>query len=170
MLVERVRYGARKNRTIYTGESFSKITEKAIRGCPKNTLVTVKDGPTIFFGIARCNRSVGEVFTKAMGKHIARQRAHLAQRERSIVPVNAFVVHESGLRGSVPADQVHTLLQYFDDVDRNIVTGEYLRFEYFGRINRLAGLENAQEEVDEIPENMTEPERFQTLAGLRENS
>jgi len=111
----RVRYGSRDRRN----------------NVPKNTLVTARLGTSeeddsfVFFGISRCNKSVGDTFTKKMGKRIAAERmAKVASELRDDKGYQGFanegnlVVHESGLRGFVHVDHVVELLKYFDNLDR----------------------------------------------------
>ena len=87
----------------------------------KNTLVTIRDGDTIFFGIARCNKKAGDSFTKKQGQVIAKARALRAQIEFN--PSLGFefevgsAIHDSMLRGWIAKDDVHKLLHYFRNVD-----------------------------------------------------
>lgn len=87
---------------------------------PKNTLVTVRDGDTVYFGISRCNTDAGDTFKKATGKMIAGRRAALAASEGDrygyLVGTNVQV-HDSGLRGRVPRDNIVELLRTFSDID-----------------------------------------------------
>jgi hypothetical protein len=88
---------------------------------PKNTLVTLRDGNTIYFGIARCNTSAGDVFRKNIGKLIAGRRAAIATCESDkydYLTGTNIQVHNSGLRGKVSSDNVVELLQTFDEIDQ----------------------------------------------------
>jgi len=97
-----VRYGRVDNRT------------------PKNTLVTVRDGDTVYFGISRCNTDAGDTFKKDTGKMIASRRAALAASESEgygyMVGTNVQV-HDSGLRGRVPRENIVELLRTFGNID-----------------------------------------------------
>lgn len=102
----------------------------------KNTLVTIRDGDTIFFGISRCNVSAGDKFSKAKGQMVAKARAEKARQEfgaigavvnaaRASQQADGFVAgsghlstHFSGLRGFIRADSVPELLQYFRNIDK----------------------------------------------------
>ena len=88
---------------------------------PKNTLVTVNDGQTVYFGIARCNLKL-DTFHKRVGRYIASERALLARDDTQEYRYNQLNdgpirLHESGLRGSVPSSEVKQLVQYFREVD-----------------------------------------------------
>lgn len=87
---------------------------------PKNTLVTVRDGDTVYFGISRCNTSAGDVFHKELGKYIATRRAALAVNESDkygyLVGTNVQM-HRSGLRGRVPRENIVDLLNTFGNID-----------------------------------------------------
>lgn len=87
---------------------------------PKNTLVTVREGNTVYFGIARCNRKL-DTFHRTTGTHIATQRALLVASGDSdsySCPTNrVFRLHKSGLRGSVPLENVKEVINYFRTVD-----------------------------------------------------
>jgi hypothetical protein len=93
---------------------------------PKNTLVTVKNGDTVFFGISRCNRKL-DTFHKNIGTYIAHQRAQLAHDDSSqndyktyVPESNAdFQLHRSGLRGSVSLENVKEVVKFFRIVDEH---------------------------------------------------
>jgi len=82
---------------------------------PKNTLVTTRDGDTVFFGIARCNRKL-DCFHKSIGKYIARQRLFCID-EDELSPNGDLNLHHSGLRGTVGIENVKSLLEYFNNID-----------------------------------------------------
>lgn len=102
----------------------------------KNTLVTIRDGDTIFFGISRCNVTAGDKFSKAKGQMVAKARAEKAMQEfgaigaavnsvRTEQQADGFVTgdgqlstHFSGLRGFISANAVVELLQYFREIDK----------------------------------------------------
>jgi len=107
--VTRVRYGrlSKNNRT------------------PKNTLVTIREGDTVYFGISRCNRKM-DIFHKNIGTYIAKQRADLVREEvdsssdySTYVPTNDidFVLHKSGLRGKVALSNIKEVVKFFRCVD-----------------------------------------------------
>jgi hypothetical protein len=93
---------------------------------PKNTLLTIRNGDLIHFGIARCNSELDR-FRKDIGKLIASNRANLAVNEANVTTEN-FVLHNSGLRGTVKVDSIRALLQYFKNIDTSMLP-EYLRTE-----------------------------------------
>lgn len=91
----------------------------------KNTLVTIMEGDTIFFGISRCNMHAGDKFLKAKGKLVAKARAEKAFKEfaplasvmakQGEFELNAF---SNGLRGFVHHTHVPELLEYFRNIDK----------------------------------------------------
>lgn len=84
----------------------------------KNTLVTLREGDVIYFGIARCNATVGDVFKKSHGRMIAKARAIRAKLEFAVTnEENTFSLHESNLRGFVLKEKIADLLKYFDNID-----------------------------------------------------
>ena len=97
---------------------YSRVDENRT---PKNTLVTVRDNGVVYFGISRCNRKL-DVFHKNIGTYIANERAALARDEIKVSKYNVLKdteirLHESGLRGSVPFDNVKEVVKYFRSVD-----------------------------------------------------
>jgi len=92
---------------------------------PKNTLVTVRDGDTVYFGISRCNRKL-DTFHKNIGTYIAQQRAQLVSEDgatssdySTYVPTDnaEFRLHRSGLRGCVSLVNIKEVVKYFRVVD-----------------------------------------------------
>ncbi len=87
---------------------------------PKNTLATIRDGDTVYFGIARCNRKM-DVFRREVGTYIALARAELAQEG----PCNGLCttdgddlrIHTSRMRGRTTVDNIRELIKYFNDID-----------------------------------------------------
>ena len=93
---------------------------------PKNTLVTIRDGETVYFGIARCNRKL-DTFRRDVGTHIATKRAELA-REGSNGNVHTtdgddLRVHTSRMRGQTTVDNVKELVKFFNDIDNICLNG-----------------------------------------------
>lgn len=86
---------------------YSKVEESGNR---KNTLVTIREGDTIYFGIAMCNLKK-DVFTKDMGIKIATGRAEAAKGESA----------NSELRGAVNFNNIKDLLEYFDSIDEKVL-------------------------------------------------
>lgn len=88
---------------------------------PKNTLVTMRNGDTIYFGVSRCNNNAGDSFDKSLGTTIAANRATLAAYEEDnqdlVLNGGTISIHRSGLRGSVALSNITTLLNYFDNID-----------------------------------------------------
>jgi len=117
----RVRYGkvesngrwVRRGADDATGNLGRWETDKV----PKNTLVTIREGDLIYFGIARCHNQL-DVFRKTLGTKIATRRCNLAVAEFNDITTENFTMHSSGLRGVVKADSIPVLLQYFADIDR----------------------------------------------------
>lgn len=92
---------------------------------PKNTLVTVRQGDTVYFGIARCNRKL-DTFHKNIGTYIAQQRADIASNDgaassdyslHAVTGDVDFRLHRSGLRGCVRIENVKEVVNYFRTVD-----------------------------------------------------
>lgn len=92
----------------------------------KNTLVTVREGDTIFFGVARCNVSHGEKFDRDEGLKKAAVRANVAMQNVASIDWavdKSLVIHNSGLFGQVGVSDVKDLLSYFDNIDEHNRTG-----------------------------------------------
>lgn len=91
---------------------------------PKNTLVTLRDGDDVYFGIARCNVKL-DTFNKSVGKYIAAQRAALVTEDDTTRyhSSNGLVLHESGLRGYTSVSNITKLLDHFNDVDEYCLDG-----------------------------------------------
>lgn len=89
---------------------------------PKNTLVTIRDGNNVYFGIARCNVKL-DTFHKNIGTYIAEQRAKRAldtterDSEEHYSSHNNLRLHESGLRGYTTLEKVKEVVNYFRNVD-----------------------------------------------------
>ena len=86
---------------------------------PKNTLVTVRQGDVVYFGIARCNKEVGDTFRKTVGTHIATQRADLVRYD-DVMKYDLdgeIKLHASGLRGCVSVDNMKDVVAYFRNID-----------------------------------------------------
>lgn len=94
---------------------------------PKNTLVTVRNGDLVYFGIARCHSRL-DTFKKTLGTKIATERCNLAVEEFGDVTTENFTLHASGLRGVVRLDSIQALLRYFDNID-NSMLASYQRTE-----------------------------------------
>ena len=97
---------------------YSKNPDKSNR---KNTLFTIRDGDNVFFGIARCNRFVGDTFRKSQGQMIAKARAIRAKIDFDTMPAELgmppFLTHANGLRGFCDKANIVELLQYFESID-----------------------------------------------------
>lgn len=99
---------------------------------PKSTLLTMREGDDIFFGISKCNPV--DHWSSKEGKRRAQRRLDLAMSDKpksfmkptieivngdevtTICTMGELSVHSSGLFGKCPVDQVKNLLQYFDSV------------------------------------------------------
>lgn len=86
---------------------------------PKNTLVTIREGDTVFFGIARCNMGCDNP-VKEIGKILATERALLAQSgvAKAFEENGEFLIHKSRQFGKVSMEELPKLLEYFDNVDQ----------------------------------------------------
>jgi len=88
---------------------------------PKNTLATVIDDDTVYFGISRCNTKTGDCFHKTKGVKIAQNRCEVALNESGgdyqPFEESNVSVHHSGLRGSVKIDNVSDLISVFKGID-----------------------------------------------------
>jgi hypothetical protein len=83
-------------------------------GKPVSTLATIRDGTTVYFGIARCNSSK-DTFTKAKGRLIAMSRAI---KEKAQFPTHGksyegITFGPNGLRGMCHVNEVPFLLDHF---------------------------------------------------------
>ena len=87
---------------------------------PKNTLATIRDGDTVYFGIARCNRKM-DTFKRDVGTHIAMARAGLAQEgpcnDLHTTDGDDLEVHVSRMRGRTTVENVKELIKYFNNID-----------------------------------------------------
>lgn len=102
-----------------------------------NTLVTIRDGDMIYFGISRCNLDEGDVFRKDFGRMIARNRAKKALKDISRAAAleelrDDGVLYTEGrwdLRGVCTVDNVKHLLEHFQDTDNRLYreSGDYRR-------------------------------------------
>ena len=92
---------------------------------PKNTLVTIRDCDTVYFGIARCNIQL-DTFYRKVGTHIAEQRALLAREDEQdrYTSNDGMVLHQSGLRGSVPVNKVSSMIEHFRSIDEYCLSRE----------------------------------------------
>jgi len=86
---------------------------------PKNTLVTVRKGDTIYFGIARC-RLNADTAIKEEGRRLAAFRARIALDNvaGAWTVDNTLFVHKSGVFGQVNISEIKKLLQYFNTIDK----------------------------------------------------
>jgi hypothetical protein len=112
------------------------------RGKKRATLVTVRDGAWVCFGIARCHSSK-DTYDRATGRFIAEGRAvkeleNLREHNGQFPPLPGLTVHTSGLRGRCLEDNVHELLDYFRGIHKNqFVVGQFDT----NRLTELAGLD-----------------------------
>lgn len=85
---------------------------------PKNTLVTVRQGDTVFFGIARC-RLNADTAVKDEGKRLAAFRANIAASNVAGAwdKDGSLFVHKSGVFGQVAVTDIKKLLEYFDNIE-----------------------------------------------------
>lgn len=85
---------------------------------PKNTLVTIRKGDLIYFGIARCNLKADR-FNKSVGRHIATRRATKVFEDSEIdyAETNGVSLHSSCLRGCARLADVKKVVNYFRQVD-----------------------------------------------------
>jgi len=134
----RVRYNGRKNKKVWRRKQDGGYWE-TIKGCPKNTLVTIRENDQIYFGISRVNQK-HDVFSKEFGKTIAQGRAEKAKDDFSFsVPLNGMFLDETGLKGSCEVQDVKKLLEYFDNIDQyNFNRGKL--FNSKERLQKLSGL------------------------------
>lgn len=88
------------------------------RGELCGTLVTVREGDTIYFGIAKCNLKC-DSFSKADGRERAIDKAYIAydnrDKFRNPIVKDGLTLHKSGLLGKCNVDNIPALLDYFRD-------------------------------------------------------
>jgi hypothetical protein len=109
---------------------YSRIDTGTCNRVPKNTLLTIRNGDLVHFGIARCNTKFDR-FKKDIGKLIAKNRARVAASEAGVggIPgkqlkasdVDGLILHHSGLRGTIKIDNIKILLKYFKDIDKSML-------------------------------------------------
>jgi hypothetical protein len=98
-------------------ESKARVRYSHVVNQLKNTLVTVSNGETIYFGIARC-RLNADTATKKEGKRLAEFRATIAATVAGVYKVDgSLAIHKSGVFGQVNVVEVIKLLEYFDHID-----------------------------------------------------
>jgi hypothetical protein len=146
-------------------------------GCAKNTLVTVRDGDVVYFGIARYDKRYGLPFEKKVGRKIALGRlnkATAAMPPQSFVRTFDGVVYaDSRLAGCCNVNSVKYLLEYFDNIDR-LFPQERTLYNAENSAAVLAGVVNEKDFPDttfpaperEAPSLTVDPERMSQLAGI----
>jgi hypothetical protein len=94
---------------------YSGSNENSVR---KNTLVTIRDGDILFFGISRCNLNT-DCPNKNDGRFLATVRAQVALDDQWNAHEidGTFEVHKSGLLGCVDIDDRDKLIRYFNNID-----------------------------------------------------
>jgi hypothetical protein len=129
------------------------------RGRKRATLVTIREGAHVCFGIARCNSAKGDRFDRATGRFIAQARAEkeldaLKEWEalRSVGTIVSLIpgltIHTSGLRGRCTLESIHQLLDYF----RNIHKSQFVMTQAsFNPWDEIAASEYLGSPVDEDP-------------------
>lgn len=173
----RVRYGGRTEEEVWV-QKMSGGYWRTIRGCPKNTLVTIRDGNRIFFGVARYNARYGYPFTKKMGRKIAQGRAESMRKLMGGNPLPdtaaGIIYAESGLAGCCNVDSILLVLNYFNAIEELAPEGKLL-YDMGEGMQVLAGVEKAENFAPgpPLPDAMVKektisisPERVQHLAGV----
>lgn len=173
----RVRYGGREETEVWA-QKMSGGYWRTERGAPKNTLVTIRDGERIFFGIARYDARYGYPFVKKMGRKIAQGRAEAVRKLLGGNPLpnttNGIIYAESGLAGCCNASSIVLVLRYFERIESLAPEGKLL-YDMGEGMQVLAGVEKAENfsPGEPLPDVLTEektitvsPERMQHLAGV----
>jgi hypothetical protein len=97
-----------------------RVRYSRIRNGLKNTLVTVRDGDKVFFGISRCNIKK-DTFIKKFGVEVARGRVDLAVQEVNALGLSfdgdRNLIATGNLRGVVKLENVKELLNLFEDLE-----------------------------------------------------
>lgn len=156
----RVRYNGRKNTEQWIKKMSGGYWETQ-RGCPKNTLVTIREDNRIFFGIARYNQAYGIAFAKKMGKKIARSRAESVRKTTSGADCTlpeTIVYAKSGMAGTCNVDSIKLVLNYFDRIEELAPQGKLL-CDMGERMQRLAGVEG----VKNFPTSLIPGRKKQTI-------
>lgn len=83
----------------------------------KNTLVTIREGNVIYFGIARFDPRYGLPFVKKFGVKIAQNRA-LKAKDKTPYPERGIIYSKSGLSGCCNVENIKHLLLYFESVEK----------------------------------------------------
>jgi len=101
---------------------YGKINNQA-----KNTLVTVRDGDVIYFGISRCRLNADKM-NKVEGKKLATVRANVALHGSTNLTLQegTLFVHKSNMFGKVHHSEIKKLLEYFDTIDSRLLP-DYLK-------------------------------------------
>jgi hypothetical protein len=123
------------------------IRVRHTKGRKRATLVTVREGDMLYFGIARCNTRDGDVFNKQKGRFIAEGRAfseleaHKNHPDMAGLYVAGLMIHTSGLKGCCHIEDVKTLLSYFDNIHKN----QFVVVDVPNRWQQLAGVDECEE-------------------------
>lgn len=122
MWKKRVRVWETSNERIFKMRTMVRYGRNE-RGQPKNTLVTTRKDDMIYFGIARCNTKAGDAIDRRKGRFIANERMHLGLACGGFRNSwRRMELHDSGLRGCCKVEDIASLLQYFDNIDKGLMT------------------------------------------------
>ena len=94
------------------------------KGKKRATLVTVRNGDMVFWGIARCNSSAGDRFDRGVGREIAAARAMkevqaFEESGGNTLLGPGLMIHQAGLRGHCHVESIREVLHYFDEIHKN---------------------------------------------------
>ncbi len=125
-------------------EDPTKGTYRLLRGTPKACLVTLTDGATVWFGIARCHEA--DTFSKSLARKMAAGRADTAFSEyvtREPEKLLPFTFDPLRLIGVCEFADLDQLLDMFYTLDKSI-------YRYLLKLPRIADepAEQAQERSD----------------------
>jgi len=127
----------------------------------KNTLLTTSDGRVILFGIARCNLSINDRFTKAAGKRYALERLlSLADfiKGHNLSMGNGLLPVRNQLSGWCGVTDARELIAHFEQID---VTTQIIRQEKYA-IYEKARKERKAKKLEEAEKQ----EAYDLLSGV----
>ena len=95
---------------------YGRFNRGRCTGQRRSTLLTLRKGDDIFFGISKCSKA--DRWDRVEGKKWAQRRLDLAlsDKPKSFSSFGNLSVHTSGLFGSCLVDNIVDLLKYFKSI------------------------------------------------------
>ena len=121
----RVRYSWTEREVKEVNKDTNQVEVK-VQKQPKNTMCTLRDNDTIYFGIARCHFPL-DTMDKNHGKALAQLRINCAIAAKDVERPNSWrvdgtlKVNSGGMFGQVNVTEITKLLQYFENLDETML-------------------------------------------------